>query len=221
MHNKINVTIAEQYAGGNVAILINGINDVLQNVFMQAIIDGFKQLDLYKADYQGLLAWARLLNFDVRPAILDVDLDTEQLRKVLILLQQKRNIQNTIDNIKSLLIDTLKKDVALVDTADQNFRLIFDFQGLPWLAKLIKQYDIIPRPAGVGFISQNDGWHNIGFKSTELTYDDELSMRLTPWQNKRITNFFNGQFKGARTEGFKRDRWNPKTYEPKGDDNFI
>lgn len=107
-------------------------------------------------------------------------------RLILLLLKAQQSITPNIKAIELLvneIFKTLKISIIVKDTQDMSWITYVFKQEIPeWLGWILKHYDILPRPAGVGATFIVDLKKPLSFDR----YDLEL--------NKEITNFYYGNF---------------------------
>lgn len=107
-------------------------------------------------------------------------------RMILLLLKAQQSITpniKAIDMLVNEIFEKLKISVIVKDTQDMSWITYVFKQEIPeWLGWILKHYDILPRPAGVGATFIVDLKKPFSFDR----YDLEL--------NKEITNFYYGNF---------------------------
>lgn len=118
-----------------------------------------------------------------------VGLPDYNYRLILLLLKAQQSITPNIKSIDLLvneIFTQLEINIIVKDTTDMSYiTYIFKKEVPDWLGWILKHYDILPRPAGVGANFMVDLRRAFGFDREDI----EL--------NKEITNFYYGNFKNA------------------------
>ena len=219
-----NISIYEQYINTNIEKLINGKSNVKEYFILNAI-NSLKNeiMDLKTAKGDALDMWGRILGFSRYIPIANKDeieeyellynnfifydtnyinlkfkdnLDIEYAalndapyRTILQLIYQSRNIPPTIENIKKLVTQIINAPITIKDNFNMSYNIYYKKNNLDrWLQFILGKYDIIPRPAGVAIHFISSIWKIFGFRTDNEQYNNDI-----------LTNFWNAQFEGGRT----------------------
>lgn len=173
----------------------------IYNAYKSLIQDNF---NLLTAKDDGLDLWARILNFTryvniksekvynkfnfyecnfynlnfYSDEVLEYTrLDDEQLRKILVILYQGQFIYPSIENVNTFANKLLNEygEVRVKDSQDMSFITYIINNELPdWLTWIFENYDILPRPAGVGIkITSTTGGLTFKFAPSEPVKDND------------------------------------------------
>lgn len=204
-----------QYRNTNIEALLNGIESIKQNTIYNAI-------ETFKNDYRNLATaqgnaldlWGKRLKFARYLPLNDkvtynkfnfynkffkelkftnlskanfVTLPDYEYRFILMLIFKGRHTIITIPNLNILaseLFLTIGLNCKVFETPNLGkIKYIVNSKAPLWLKFVCENFDVLPRPAGIGAQIIEDLKKPIGFNQKEAE------------NNKKITNFYFGNFK--------------------------
>lgn len=113
-----------------------------------------------------------------------VELRDYSYRELLQMLWWSRNSLATLRDSSELARLVFKADIITGDSQNMEYITYFFKNEIPqWLNNILTNYDVLPRPAGVGSRFVSAYYKIFGFQTDNFDYNRE-----------KLTNFFNAQF---------------------------
>lgn len=152
--------IEDQYRNTNIETFGNNLEELFNKIIIKPIDDFYT--DCYNLDTakgEGLDKWGELLDFPryIKNYIGSEPfyrLEDDQYRKILKIkaIQRRGNVTiGEINTYMDALFKTTQGSAYIIDPQDMTFvTYVFDYQIESWLWFVFNNYDILPRPGGVG-----------------------------------------------------------------------
>ena len=116
-------------------------------------------------------------------------LDDLYYRQILLIVYQGYFLNSSIPTLNQFTLESLADygSVYVRDSTDMSYQVyLFNSQIPPWLNFMMANYDILPRPAGVGAKLQERIVRRFGFGIENEAYKE--------WADKNITAFYYSSF---------------------------
>lgn len=174
-------TIYDMYNGTTVGALATGIAGVIQKCAGDLSDEFYRNIyNLNTATGDALDAWGLLLRF---PRYIDdgsngvLRLDDAQYSTVLKIVYSTLTIEPTIPNLNhvmAVIFGLENNSVYVVDDLEMGFITYVFVTNLPaWMARVFYDYDILPRPMGVGVSIREEASQIFGFEG-QATDDNNI-----------------------------------------------